>query len=86
MLFLFSAKPRRDTLKWQLRVTVDLAAHLGEWRLNQDKVAPPCEGISPHLRDSWKLDAKLWRQENAVCLFAFFQSFNVDSGIEIYIL
>lgn len=48
MLFLFSAKTSGDTAKWQLRATIDLAAHLGEWQLNQDKVAPAREGISLH--------------------------------------
>lgn len=46
--FLFSTKASGDTVKWQLRVTIDLAAHLEEWQLNQDKLASARGGISLH--------------------------------------
>lgn len=56
--FLFPHKPSSDTVEWRPRVTIDLAAHLGEWQLNQDKLVSAHRGISlqPNPLIQWASD------------------------------
>ena len=44
--FLFPYNPSSDTVEWRPGVTIDLAAHLWEWQLNQDKLVSGHRGIS----------------------------------------
>ena len=56
--FLFPNKPSSDTVKWRPCVTIDLAAHLEEWQLNQDKLLSAHRGISlqPNPLVQWASD------------------------------
>lgn len=66
MVFLLANKPSNDTVEWWLFVKIDLAAHLGEWQLNQDVLQTACQVISLQEKKNPKTNTvSLWRYNSS---------------------